>query len=129
MLDLDHFKSVNDTLGHDVGDQVLVHVANLMRKTARSSDIVCRLGGEEFLVIAPHTGSVTALSLAERIRRSIERNQPQGLVLRYPVTVSIGVAGSVGAKPNGKELMKWADDALYLVKQGTRNSVRLASSC
>ncbi len=126
MMDLDYFKSVNDTLGHDVGDQVLVHAANLMRETARTGDIVCRLGGEEFLVIAINTDGSTALSLAERIRRSIEENQPQGHVLRHPVTVSIGVAGSMGAKPSWKELMKRADDALYLVKQGNRNGVRLA---
>lgn len=126
MLDLDHFKSVNDTLGHDVGDQVLAHAANLMRETARSNDIVCRLGGEEFLVIAPNTDGSTALLLAERIRNAIEENQLQGFVLRYPVTVSIGVAGSIGAKPGWKELIKWADDALYLIKQGHRNGVQLA---
>jgi two-component system cell cycle response regulator len=126
MLDLDHFKSVNDTLGHEVGDQVLVHAANLMRETARTNDIVCRLGGEEFLIIAPNTDGTTALSLAERVRRCIEAKQPQGLSLRYPVTVSIGIAGSVGAKPSWKELMKRADDALYLVKQGNRNGVKLA---
>jgi diguanylate cyclase (GGDEF)-like protein len=127
MVDLDHFKSVNDTLGHDVGDQVLIHAAGLMRTTARTNDIVCRLGGEEFLVIAPNTDSATAMLLAERIRRSIEKTQPKGLVLRYPITVSIGVAGAVGAKPSWKDLIKWADDALYLVKQGKRNGVRLAS--
>ncbi|WP_333873416.1 GGDEF domain-containing response regulator [Methylobacter sp.] len=126
MLDLDHFKSVNDTLGHDVGDQVLIHAASLMRTTARTNDVVCRLGGEEFLIIAPNTDGTTALLLAERIRNSLERNQPEGLVLRYPVTVSIGVAGSMGAKPSWKELMKRSDDALYLVKQGNRNGVQLA---
>ncbi|MDP1664178.1 MAG: diguanylate cyclase [Methylobacter sp.] len=128
MLDLDHFKSVNDTLGHDVGDQVLIHAANLMRATARTNDIACRLGGEEFLIIAPNTDGSTALLLAERIRNSIQKNQPDGVVLRYPVTVSIGVAGSMGAKPSWKELMKRADNALYLVKQGKRNGVRLDSS-
>lgn len=128
MLDLDHFKSVNDTLGHDVGDQVLTHAANLMRTTARTNDIVCRLGGEEFLIIAPNTDGSTALLLAERIRNAIEKNQLQGVALRQSITVSIGVAGSIGAKPSWKDLMKWADDALYLIKQGTRNSVRLASS-
>ncbi|MDP1774513.1 MAG: diguanylate cyclase [Methylobacter sp.] len=126
MLDLDHFKSVNDTLGHDVGDQVLIHAANLVRVTARTNDVVCRLGGEEFLIIAPNTDGTTALLLAERIRRAIEANQPKGLVLRQPVTVSIGVAGAMRAKPGWKELMKWADDALYLVKQGNRNGVQLA---
>lgn len=128
MLDLDHFKSVNDTLGHDVGDKVLAHAAGLMRKTARTNDIVCRLGGEEFLIIAPNTDGTTAALLAERIRSSIEKNQPPGLVLRHPVTVSIGVAGSMGAKPSWKALMKCADDALYRVKQGSRNGVQLASS-
>lgn len=126
MLDLDHFKSVNDTLGHDVGDQVLIHAANLMRASARTNDIVCRLGGEEFLIIAPNTDGSTALLLAERIRSAIEKNQLQELVLRQPVTASIGVAGSVGAKPGWKELMKSADDALYLIKQGSRNGVQLA---
>jgi len=125
MLDLDYFKSVNDTLGHDVGDQVLIHAANLMRTTARTNDIACRLGGEEFLIIAPNTDGSTALLLAERVRNAIERNQPVGLELRYPITVSIGVAGSMGAQPSWKELMKRADDALYLVKQGNRNGVRL----
>lgn len=126
MLDLDHFKSVNDVLGHDVGDQVLTHTAKLMRASARSNDIVCRLGGEEFLIIALNTDGITALSLAERIRLSIEKNQLPGLALLHPVTVSIGVASSVGANPGWKELMKWSDDALYLVKQSTRNGVRLA---
>ncbi|MGZ5026655.1 MAG: diguanylate cyclase [Methylobacter sp.] len=127
MLDLDHFKSVNDTLGHDVGDQVLIHAANLMRSTARTNDVVCRLGGEEFLIIAPNTDGTTALLLAERIRSSIEKNQPEKLGLHYPMTVSIGVAGSMGAKPSWKELIKKADDALYLVKQGNRNGVQLAT--
>ncbi|HEY8157475.1 MAG TPA: diguanylate cyclase [Methylobacter sp.] len=128
MLDLDHFKSVNDSLGHDVGDQVLVHAASLMRENVRTSDIVCRLGGEEFLIIAPNTDGTTALLLAERIRNAIEQNQLEGLELRCPVTVSIGVAGSKGAKPSWKELMKRSDNALYLVKQGDRNGVRLDSS-
>lgn len=127
MLDLDHFKSVNDALGHEVGDQVLIHAANLMRTTVRTNDIVCRLGGEEFLIIAINTNGATALSLAERIRSVIEVNQPDGLALRQPITVSIGVAGSIGAKPSWKDLMKRADDALYLVKQGSRNGVQLAS--
>ena len=128
MADLDHFKSVNDSLGHDVGDQVLVHAANLMRENVRTSDIVCRLGGEEFLIIASNTDGTIALLLAERIRNAIEQKQPKGVVLHNPVTVSIGVAGSKGAKPSWQELMKRSDNALYLVKQGGRNGVRLDSS-
>jgi diguanylate cyclase (GGDEF)-like protein len=128
MADLDHFKSVNDSLGHDVGDQVLVHAANLMRENVRTSDIVCRLGGEEFLIIASNTDGTIALLLAERIRKAIEQKQLKGVVLHNPVTVSIGVAGSKGAKPSWQELMKRSDNALYLVKQGGRNGVRLDSS-
>lgn len=128
VLDLDHFKSVNDTLGHDVGDKVLAHAAGLMRKTARTNDVVCRLGGEEFLIIAPNTDGITAMLLAERIRGSLEKNQPQGLALPHSITVSIGVAGSVGAKPSWNELIKYADDALYQVKQANRNGVKLAAT-
>lgn len=126
MLDLDHFKSINDTLGHDSGDQVLAHVAKLIKQTVRSCDVACRLGGEEFLVIAINTDGATALLLAERIRGAIEKKQPDVLALHGQITVSIGVAGSIGAKPDWKELMNLADQALYKVKQGNRNGVQLA---
>ena len=127
MLDLDHFKSVNDTLGHDAGDIVLAHAAKLMKAAVRTSDIACRLGGEEFLVIATNTDGAAALLLAERIRSAIQTHQPKDLTLTRPVTVSIGVAGSVGSKPGWKELIKLADKALYKVKAGNRNAVQLAS--
>lgn len=127
MLDLDHFKSVNDTFGHDVGDQVLTHAANLMKETSRTNDIVCRLGGEEFLIIAPNTDGKTALLLAERIRSSIEKNQFKGLAQHQPITVSIGVAGSVNDRPGWNELMKLSDQALYSVKRSSRNGVQLVT--
>jgi two-component system cell cycle response regulator len=127
MLDLDHFKSVNDTFGHDVGDQVLTHAANLMKETSRTNDIVCRLGGEEFLIIAPNTDGKTALLLAERIRSSIEKNQFKGLTQHQPITVSIGVAGSVNDRPGWNELMKLSDQALYSVKRSSRNGVQLVT--
>jgi len=128
MLDLDHFKSVNDTFGHDVGDQVLSHTAKLMKEASRTNDIVCRLGGEEFLVIAPNTDGTTALLLAERIRSSIEKNQYEGLAQHQPITVSIGVAGSVDDKLGWNELMKLSDQALYSVKRSSRNGVQLVTS-
>jgi diguanylate cyclase (GGDEF)-like protein len=128
ILDLDHFKTVNDTLGHEAGDRVLAHAAKVMREAVRASDIVCRLGGEEFLVIAVNTDGAAAVSLGERVRSAIEQHQPEGLTLARPVTVSIGVAGSVGSRPGcWKELMSLADRALYHVKQASRNGVRLAS--
>jgi len=126
MIDLDHFKTVNDTLGHDAGDLVLSHAAMLMKSACRASDIACRLGGEEFLVIATNTEGATALLLAERIRAAIEAHQPKGYALLRPITVSIGVAGSVGNKPGWKELIKLSDAALYQIKAGSRNAVKLA---
>lgn len=126
MIDLDHFKSVNDTLGHDAGDKVLSHSAMLMKSVCRASDIACRLGGEEFLVIATNTEGATALLLAERIRAAIQTHQPKDVALIKPITVSIGVAGSVGNKPGWQELIKQSDSALYQVKTGTRNAVQLA---
>ncbi|HUL11141.1 MAG TPA: HDOD domain-containing protein, partial [Methylococcaceae bacterium] len=88
ILDLDHFKTVNDTLGHEAGDRVLAHAAKVMREAVRASDIVCRLGGEEFLVIAVNTDGAAAVSLGERVRSAIEQHQPEGLTLARPVTVS-----------------------------------------
>jgi diguanylate cyclase (GGDEF)-like protein len=126
MLDLDHFKSVNDTLGHDAGDIVLSHTAMLIKSACRASDIACRLGGEEFLVIATNTEGATALLLAERIRAAIETHQPKDVALIRPITVSIGVAGSLGNKPSWKELIKLSDAALYQVKAENRNAVKLA---
>jgi diguanylate cyclase (GGDEF)-like protein len=125
MLDLDHFKSVNDSFGHDVGDLVLAHAAKLMKETSRSNDVVCRLGGEEFLIIAPNTDGNTALLLGERIRSAIEKTQCKKLAQHPPMTVSIGVAGSLDDKLGWKALMKLADQALYSVKYNNRNGVQL----
>ena len=126
MMDMDHFKSVNDTLGHDAGDIVLEHTAKVIGKAKRTGDIACRLGGEEFLVIAANTDDTSALLLAERIRSSIENTQPKKLALARPITISIGVAGSSNGNPDWKELIKLADQALYRAKQNGRNSVELA---
>ncbi|OAI17152.1 diguanylate cyclase response regulator [Methylomonas lenta] len=127
MLDLDHFKLVNDTLGHDAGDEVLSHTAKLLKAASRATDIACRLGGEEFLIIATNTDGKTAVLLAERIRIAIQTHQPNGLALKRPITVSIGVAGSIGNQPGWNELIKQADRALYVVKAGRRNATQLAS--
>lgn len=125
MLDLDHFKSVNDTFGHDAGDLVLIQAAKIIKKCVRATDIPCRLGGEEFLVILPNTDSKEAILLAERIRKMIEANQAN-VPLTKPMTVSIGAACSNNGKTSGKELITLADDALYAVKREKRNAVKLA---
>jgi diguanylate cyclase (GGDEF)-like protein len=126
MLDLDYFKSVNDTLGHDSGDMVLVHAAKLMKSTARTTDIVCRFGGEEFLVIASNTDGNSAKLLAERMRIAIQFNQPANIALPRPLTVSIGVSGTIDSEQSWKELIKMADRALYQVKANGRNATKLA---
>jgi diguanylate cyclase (GGDEF)-like protein len=127
MLDLDFFKSVNDTFGHHVGDQILVHTAAIIRENTRASDIPCRLGGEEFFVIATNTDQASALILAERIRSTIESHQLKGIELRRKVTISIGVAAKTENKSSWESLIQLADNALYEAKNSTRNAVRVAS--
>lgn len=126
ILDLDHFKLVNDTLGHDAGDAVLNYASRIMKAAIRPSDTVCRYGGEEFLIISPNTGFKTGVLLADRVRKTIESNQPKNLALVKPVTVSIGISCSVGDRPGWSELIKFADEALYEVKQSGRNSIKLS---
>jgi diguanylate cyclase (GGDEF)-like protein len=124
MLDLDHFKLINDSAGHDVGDQVLAHTAKIMRETIRTNDVACRLGGEEFLIIAPNTDSAAALLLAERIRQTTEARQFSHVTLSRPVTVSIGVSSSTDCKSGWGELVKMADRAVYQAKEKGRNRVQ-----
>ncbi len=125
MLDLDHFKSINDTLGHDAGDQVLAHAAKIMRAVIRAGDIACRMGGEEFLVIAPNTDGAAALLLGERICKAIETQQIKTVSLPSPLTISIGAATSKDNRPGWNELIKYADHALYQVKNEGRNGAKL----
>lgn len=127
MLDLDHFKSINDLLGHDIGDQTLAHAAKVMRETIRASDVACRLGGEEFLVIAPNTDGAAGLLLADRIRKAIESRQLKDVAFSRPLTVSIGVACSTNHNHGWRELVKLADQAVYRVKDRGRNGVEFAS--
>jgi diguanylate cyclase (GGDEF)-like protein/putative nucleotidyltransferase with HDIG domain len=119
MIDVDEFKSVNDTHGHRVGDQVLYRVASVVRAEARQSDLVCRYGGEEFSVLLPHTDLDTAARAAERLRAAIEATEFPDL----KITASFGVSAlSMGpADPQG--LLDQADKSLYLAKRNGRNQV------
>ena len=120
MLDLDHFKSVNDRHGHIVGDSVLKGTARLIKKELRSSDIVGRYGGEEFIVLLTQTKSGATKSIAEKIRKSIEKNPPDGI----PLTVSIGFAEaklSHQVREDYMQLIQKADTALYSAKDAGRN--------
>jgi len=121
MIDIDHFKSVNDTFGHQVGDQVLKSVAQILSAYVRQIDAVGRWGGEEFVIIAPHTDVAGALSLAEKIRHKIEEASFEPVA---NLTVSIGV-GSYHQGEAIEELIKKADDSLYHAKRSGRNQVAM----
>ncbi|WP_022949330.1 diguanylate cyclase [Methylohalobius crimeensis] len=125
VLDLDHFKDINDTLGHTAGDEVLQHAARIMQKALRASDVLCRWGGEEFLAIVPNTDLADTRKLAERIRGQLAEHQPAELTLKRPVTVSIGV-GTFPPAADLEQLLRLADDALYHAKGKGRNRVESA---
>lgn len=126
IADIDHFKRVNDTYGHDVGDEVLQEFAARMKDNVRPGDIPCRQGGEEFVVIMPNTPGDLASAAAERLRRNvagqafeIERGRKT-----LEVTVSLGVATSSGSECTIDDLLKRADEALYEAKAAGRNQVK-----
>ncbi|WP_409370370.1 sensor domain-containing diguanylate cyclase [Lysinibacillus sp. 38-6] len=118
ILDIDHFKKVNDTFGHQVGDEVLAQLAQILSAHARQEDVVARYGGEEFVVILPETGVHNSLMIAEQLRQAIEVAQwPTG-----KITISIGIA-TVTEKDNDVTILKKADEALYASKENGRNKV------
>ena len=126
MIDLDHFKSFNDTHGHQTGDSVLRSVADAIRKSVREADICCRYGGDEFAVILPDTKASNAVILAERIHKQVATaslKQPAG---RLPMTVSIGIS-CTRRKSNihPPQLIEEADRALYLAKENGRNRTEI----
>jgi diguanylate cyclase (GGDEF)-like protein len=124
MLDLDHFKQVNDQRGHAVGDQVLANVGAVMRGATRSRDFAGRNGGEEFAILLPDTEIPVALRIAERVRAAIAEMSLSGT--DATVTVSIGVAGYPEHASTPERLARLADAALYLAKRQGRNRVELA---
>lgn len=124
-IDLDHFKVVNDTLGHSAGDLVLMEFAKLMQEEVRAEDIVARLGGEEFIILLPHADSTAASALAERIRTAFEQNS--GSAAPLAVTASFGVA-QLQAGEEEEALIQRADAALYRAKREGRNRVITAGT-
>lgn len=128
LLDLDHFKSINDRYGHPVGDAVLKVVSNTLSKLSRSEDILARYGGEEFAMILPETDIKGAVHLAERIRKTIA-NQAIGIKgISLQVTVSLGVSAKPAARGNCDKspLIEAADKALYMAKQSGRNRLQIS---
>lgn len=120
-LDLDHFKSINDTYGHDRGDEVLAAVGAVLRAELRASDLAGRMGGEEFLILAPDTGRVGALEIAEKVRVALHEIRVRDL--ERAVTASFGVATLLEDTLESDTLLRIADRALYSAKQNGRDRV------
>jgi two-component system, cell cycle response regulator len=132
ILDIDHFKKINDTYGHDVGDAVLVELSTRLERNVRGIDLACRYGGEEFVILMPETDMAYARMIAERLREDIasrpievKGDKPQSL----DITVSIGLATTDWSDENEspQRLVKRADDALYRAKETGRNKVEEAA--
>ncbi|MCG8338305.1 MAG: GGDEF domain-containing protein [Proteobacteria bacterium] len=124
LLDLDHFKLVNDTYGHAVGDQTLIVVSEVISKEVRGTDHPCRFGGEEFLILCPRTNIEEAYNLAERIRMKVMNLRKKELGFSGPQTISAGVYEVVGDQNTSPtEALSKVDDALYRAKKGGRNRI------
>lgn len=127
-FDLDHFKQINDSLGHGAGDLAIRRFGEILRAAVRASDLACRNGGEEFAVLFPETTARAALAVADRVRRTVEREPFKSEGRPFRVTVSAGVADTSSlAAEDRHQLLFRADKALYLAKDSGRNRTRLWS--
>jgi diguanylate cyclase (GGDEF)-like protein len=125
MLDLDYYKRINDTYGHDVGDQALRQITQLCQENVREVDILARYGGDEFIILLPETNLEEAADIAERLRCNMEASQIEIDSIPISTTLSIGVAGTADRHTEFNELLKWADIALYKAKQAGKNRVHI----
>jgi diguanylate cyclase (GGDEF)-like protein len=124
IMDIDHFKKVNDQYGHQQGDTVLVNVANLIRKHLRSYDVAARYGGEEFVAILPETPLDEAMVVADRIRAAIQQHTFANKLQTLKVTISMGVATyPAPGLDTVDDIIRVADEALYRAKAEGRNRV------
>ncbi|MEW5787748.1 MAG: diguanylate cyclase [Pseudomonadota bacterium] len=123
MLDIDHFKRINDRHGHEVGDLVLTQMARVLEGNCRKDDVVFRYGGEEFCIVGPNTTLRDASLLAERIVKGVGESRFGREGLTFPVTLSVGLATREAADPDMDALLARADRALYAAKEGGRNRV------
>ena len=123
MLDIDHFKRVNDTYGHQAGDKVIEHVAGLLREHVREADVAGRYGGEEFGVVLSDTDKAGALIFAERLRKAVETLEVHYNDQAIRFTISLGVADLSQPSNDHADLIARADQALYTSKKSGRNRV------
>jgi len=122
MIDIDSFKSFNDTFGHQAGDEVLRATAHCIRGSLRNFDVAARYGGEEFILVLPETDLTSAVALAERLRKQIEEHF-SGTQSHRPLTVSIGIAGLNQKLHSKHQIIRAADQALYAAKKRGKNCV------
>ena len=137
LMDLDHFKQVNDTHGHEIGDHVLKGVADILSRFTREGDVLARFGGEEFVLALPNTDTAGAVRLAERIRSTIEKHEWTDVDNgKLKITISIGLTSLLthedqdllnGYTSQLTDILREADRALYYVKQHGRNNVKAFS--
>ena len=128
LIDVDHFKRINDAHGHAVGDQVLEHVAAVIAAQARQADIVGRYGGDEFIIVAPQSAMAGAAQAAERLRLAMEAEHIHARASNLRVTLSIGVAASMSEDVAVSDVLARADHALYRAKAKGRNRVEASAS-
>jgi diguanylate cyclase (GGDEF)-like protein len=121
LTDIDHFKAVNDTYGHPVGDKVLKRVAEILYNSARRTDVVARYGGEEFALLMEETGAKGALQIAERIRKTVEAETFRSENGSFTCTISLGIATFPADANQKARLTECADQALYQAKRSGRN--------
>lgn len=129
MLDIDHFKSINDTYGHNIGDDALIETVSRLKASVRKQDLVGRLGGEEFAILLPETALDNASMLAERLRQAIADISINLGFEKLNFTVSIGVSGPSENIASADEILTSADECLYKAKRGGRNRVIISEHC
>ncbi|NOQ32330.1 MAG: diguanylate cyclase [Helicobacteraceae bacterium] len=123
MIDIDHFKTINDTYGHDIGDLALKEAANILKHNLRTSDLLARFGGEEFCILLDRSSQEQSKEIVENLRQKVEENVVKSGDITIKYTISIGLC--YGKYKNAEEMIKHADDALYIAKHNGRNRVVL----